>query len=283
MTYPWNNPATWYGTDQWPGPDSSGGPITLTVTTQPDNSPPRVRIDVDDITGSLTSATVTRLDPDGRWREVRTIDGNPLSLSNGSGTVFDNECPYGVPVTYTTDATGSPSVNAYLDVPSVWLVHPGIPSLSISITPARGSFTKRTRTITRGVFRPMGRKYPITVTDGVRHSRDTNLNILCDGPTTEAALEALLADGSPLLLNIPPSRGWNFSTCYVSVGDVDQDMGTDMVIGDWSTLTLPIQVVDRPAGGTRSSWTMGNIRDNFATMADIKAAFPKMRDIAAGV
>jgi hypothetical protein len=70
--------------------------IALVATPQPDNIPPRVRLDVTATgTPTVTAVTVTRLDPDGRWRRVRTADDGPQPLTSGTATLYDPEAPAG--------------------------------------------------------------------------------------------------------------------------------------------------------------------------------------------
>jgi hypothetical protein len=161
MTYPWNGGAAWTGSDPWPGPDSSSGPLTLTVTPQPDLSPPRVRIDVDDSTGSLSSVTLRRLDPDGRYRKVRTSDDGPLPLDAGSGTVYDFEAPFGQTVTYSTDVAGGPTVDTVLDVGVPWLHHPQVPARSVPIALRLGTNDEESWDIDQGMFRILEREDPV--------------------------------------------------------------------------------------------------------------------------
>lgn len=80
--------------------------MTFTVTPQPDNIPPRVRIDVnsDDSSKPFTSLTIKR-------------DGKPLReqpfVGSSSAVLFDYEAPFGVPVSYSVDATTTTTSVAY--------------------------------------------------------------------------------------------------------------------------------------------------------------------------
>jgi hypothetical protein len=263
MTYPWTGGSAWTGTDPWPGPDSGGGPLTLTVTPQPDNNPPRVRIDVDDNTGAVTSLTVRRLDPDGRYRKVRTSDDAPLPLDGGNATVFDYEAPFGAPVTYTTDVAGSPSVTVILDVTSAWLEHPQVPARSARI-PDFVNMGDRSRSLDVGVFQILEREYPITATAGARLAPSGTLIVRTYTDAELAALVGVLSDGAVLLLNIPASKGLGVPTSYVQIMDVEETR-----ISRWGGLpyrewSLPYQTVERPAGGTQAgvSW------NDYATVGD---------------
>jgi hypothetical protein len=113
--------------------------VTVVPTVDLTSTPPSVVLAVTDTgTPNLFATTVTRLDPDGVWRNVRTSDGNPLVLTtsgaNRVGTLRDNEAPYGTPVTYSTiESPSTVSSPVTVDETRVWLVDPGTPALSVPI------------------------------------------------------------------------------------------------------------------------------------------------------
>lgn len=74
--------------------------MTFTVTPQPNNDPPRVRIDVDtdDPTASFTALTI--------YRDGKKIREQPY-IGGSVAVAFDYEAPFGTPVTYS--ATGRTS------------------------------------------------------------------------------------------------------------------------------------------------------------------------------
>jgi hypothetical protein len=125
--------------------------VTVAPTVELSNVPPRVRLDVTDSgTPNLFATTVMRLDPDGALRPVRTQDGAPLTLgtsgSNRVGLVYDYEAPYGAPVSYSTlESPSTVSNPVTVDESRVWLVHPGVPALSLPITVAEIGERKRSR------------------------------------------------------------------------------------------------------------------------------------------
>jgi hypothetical protein len=257
--------------------------VTVTATVEASNVPPRVRLDVAD-TGSpvFTTVTITRLNPDGTTVPVRTPDGNPLVMSAGAGLVYDNEVPLGEAVTYSSLETPA-NVTTPVTVPAsqVWLEHPGIPTLSVPVRLGRGTFTRRTRAARQGVFWPMGRETPVVFGDGSRKSIQTQLVLVALTSTEADALDALLQDGSPLLLNVPASLGYNFSTAYISLGDLEVAVATEMVTEDVLTYTMPITVVDRPAGGSQSQRTYTDLLV-FPTYAALQDAYVDYAALLAG-
>lgn len=238
--------------------------LTLTATAYPNSSPPGVRLDVA-ASGSptVTSVTVTRTDASGKTYPVRTSDGGPLVISGGIATVFDPEIPYGSTSTYAVSATGATTVtaSASVDVAQVWLVHPGVPALSMPL-PVISDFGELNRPIDRGVFQVIGRPDPIIVTGGARSTPAGVLGVRTKTDAQRLALDLLLDDGSALLLNLPATLGWGMSTCYVAIGDVTTARTVDFAGQPWREWTLPYQVVGRPAGGSQALVTHQTVYDS---------------------
>jgi hypothetical protein len=256
--------------------------ITVTATVEASNVPPRVRLNVAD-TGAPSFATVniTRLDPNGETVPVRTTDGNPLTMNSNAGLVYDYEMPYGSPVVYSSQETPG-NVTAPVTVPEtrIWLVHPGVPAVSMPIELRAGSLSEESYPVTQGVFYPMGRKNPVVVNSGVRHGPESKLTVAIDSVSDLAAIRALVADAGTLLLNIPPGLSLGFDTSYIAVSDIRASRLTDIGSDPYRNWDLPFVTVDRPAGGSQSQRTLadllafpslGSLMDNYATFADLLA------------
>jgi hypothetical protein len=257
--------------------------ITVAATVEASNVPPRVKLVATD-TGSpaFVTTTILRNDPDGSQVPVRTATGGGATLSGGTVTVYDYEMPYGQAVTYTSlETPANVTTPVQVDASQVWLIHPGIPSLSLPIRLGRGSLTKRTRAVTRAVFWPMGRSTPVVIGDGSRKSIESQLVVVTATIPERVSLEELTADASPLLLNVPTTLGYNFETCYISVGDIDETVVTEMVTETYMTVTLPFTVVDRPAGGSQSARTFADLLV-YPNLAALKNAYPTFAAVLAG-
>lgn len=261
--------------------------VTVTATVEATNVPPRVRLDVVD-NGSpfYFQTTVTRLNLDGSTVPVRTQDGNPLPLttsgSNRVGLIYDYEAPFQQAVSYSTVETpGTSTPQVTVPENRIWLIHPGVPALSVPVTLGSGSLATVTRAAKRGVFYPMGRQNPVVQTDGARKGADSQINVLTSSTDDLAALRALLQDTGVLLLNIPGSRDYGFDTCYIAVGDVGEARPVDLLPVTWRSTSLPFVVVDRPAGGSQAQRTYVDLF-NYATYADLLAAYPTYTDLLAG-
>jgi hypothetical protein len=243
-----------------PDPDPPAGLLRIVATPEPDFFPPRIRLDITDTrTTPATELTITRLDPDGRYRPVRTDDDGPLPLSGGVATLYDYEPKgFGVQVTYSTDVPGGPTVTTSLDADGIWLVHRGVPSRSVRVD-AVSKIGPRTREVQQGKFVILERNDPIVVTGGARSTPAGMIGVRTDTDAQRRAMDLLLDDASPVLLNLPPGRGWGFDPCYLALGTTDEDRPVrygPVPLREW---TLPYQVIGRPVGGIRAAVTWDDI------------------------
>jgi hypothetical protein len=232
-------------------------------------------------TPTVSSVTISRTDPDGATRMVRTTDGGPLVLSGGAGTVWDNEIPYGVPVTYSVAEGSAPTVTASMDVAVPWLTHLGVPSRSVAADFRPGTNDSESWAITQGVFPILGRSTPIVITGSARTAPASKLVVGANDAGTRQALKSLLADGSPLLLNVSPTLGLGLATAYISVGNVTPSRLVDLGTSPYWVFELPYQVISRPVGGTRAAVTWADESAKYATWASIPAG-TTWAQIAAG-
>jgi hypothetical protein len=261
--------------------------VTVVPTVDMASNPPRVQLVVTDVgTPNLFAATVTRLDPDGVWRNVRTSDGNPLVLTtsgaNRVGTLSDYEARYGTPVTYSTlESAGTVSAPVTVNETRAWLVDPSTPALSVPIELRKGSFEEETWDVQQGIFYPMGRDTPVVQTDGTRKAPTTSVTVKIDTPEELAALRALLSGAGVLLLNIPASLDLGFDTSYVAVGKVTNRRVSDIGTDPYRAVELPITVVDMPIGGSQSSRSYGDLMD-FSSYAALSAGYASYTALLAG-
>lgn len=246
--------------------------FTITATPQPDTTPPSILVEVNQTdTPAVSSVTLRRVDPDGRTRLVRTPDGQTLTLSSNHGSIVDSEPWYGQTVTYKVAEGNAPSVDSTVDADDVWLTHIGVPSRSMPITLRIGSLADESWDIEQAVYPALLRENPIIITGGARQSPASTLIVTIESDADRARLKALLADGSPLLLNVPPALGMGVDTDYIQVGKVSVARPTGIGGDPLRAITLPYQVVDRPGGGTRAVITWANIAAQDSKWSDIPA------------
>lgn len=260
--------------------------LTVTATVETDHVPPRVRLNIADTrTTKATAVTVTRIDPDGSVSTVKTADGNPLTLtvsgSSNVGLLYDYLMPLGSGITYSTaEAPGTTSAEVIVGSEVVWLVHPGLPAISMPITVA--SLGARTYPTMRGVHRPMGRASAVVVTDGTRKAAEYDLSIYTADDGEREALSALLADSQALLLNVPSSKGWGVTHEFISIGDVTETRVSRVApISDriWS---MSVTVVDQPVGGTQAERTYVDVLADFSTYAAVRTNYANYLAVLAG-
>lgn len=259
--------------------------VTVAPTVEPSTGPDdpwRVRLDVTATAGE-TATTVTRLDPDGQTRAVRTTTGVPLPISGGVALTYDYEAPFAAPVRYSTlETPGTLSAEVTLDAREVWLIHPGIPSLSMPVDLLADSFQEETWAVTQGVHWPLGREAAVVQTDGQRKAPAGSLTVAVEGLSTLTGLRTLLRDAGVLLLNPPATLGLGVDPCYIAVGEVRNRRPSDIGSDPYRAVVLPYVVTDPPAGGTQAERTLADIGAPFATLAELGAAYGTLFDMGAG-
>lgn len=249
-------------------------PATFVVTPDPTNSPPRVRFDVTIPAGTGGTVLIVRTDPDGRGYPVRLAD--PAAFVGTAWVGYDYETPYGASVSYAAavtylnpgTVTDNLAATTTLSVSDVWLVHPGIPALSMRLDKVT-STGDRLRPVSRGIFEAFGRPDPIIVTDGKRKSVQASLSVRTRTLSELAALIALTADCAVLLLNVPASLGWGLVNEYVSFGDLGEAREVDIGADPYRITSGPYHVVSRPVGGSQSQRTWATVLAESATWQDV--------------
>lgn len=245
--------------------------LSAAATAQPSNNPPRVKVDVTDSgTPAITQVQVVRKDASGNTTPVRTPDGGPLQLvtsgSNRVGTVFDYEAPFGQPFTYATvEQPANASSSVTLVGSSVWLVHPGVPARSVAVELRKDSLESEERTVSAGVFYPLGRTNPVVVTDGRRKGRSSSLTVGTETLAQLASLHALIDDAGVLFLNVPPGFEMGVDSSYIFVRDVQVKRLSDIGSAPQRDVVMPYVVVDRPAGGQQAVYTWGDVIAKYPT------------------
>lgn len=218
----------------------------------------------------VQSATVVRISPTGE--RVPVSGGDPALLIAGSWTRDDHEAPLDVEVHYEASSPDDAQVlsSSTVTVPSngkLWLKHPGQPALNTTITPTEAPVM--TRSIERGIHYVQGRPNPV-VTSQRRYGLSGELAIRTQTEGDMAAIDALLDDGSPLLLQAP--AGYGLGNQYISIGDVPREWLLRYLPDARRNWRLPFVVTDRPVGV--AAGTAGN------TYADRLALFPTYADIS---
>jgi hypothetical protein len=285
------------------GPGAGSGNVDLSVTLvftadangvestdpfifaqpEPLNVPPRLLIQVGNIGG--TSAQVVRLNADGSTVPVRAAD--PAQLSSGGWIGYDYEAPYNQAVTYevipsngASGAVHSPSVTLEVDRP--WLVHPGVPDLSVPVQILL-PFGDETAVSSAGVHQIMGRATPIVITDGRRKAPTFSMTVVTDSDEAAADVDALLFDTAPLLLQVVQPGVTRSLYRWVAVGDVTVSSAEQPFASQWREWSLACTTVDRPVGSLQAQRTYADLPAEAASYEDLLSLYATDRGVLTGI
>lgn len=259
--------------------------MAFTATPEPDNQPPRVRLD---LTGGTDGPVpVVRTNPDG----TTTLVQEPVTVNGGTGTVFDYLAPFGGALSYTDTVTGQVTGQVTLDVSTVWLINPFRPmaSMPISVDSSRAAsfgaatWAKRTHRTSRTLVRLPYRRRPIVVTGGGRQAPSSTLVVRTYTLDELDRLMDLTGDDSSLLLNVPDSLGLGVGSSWISVDDLDEDRRDTHGADPYRSWVMPYDTVDAPFGRPVSLWSWETLEESFATLDDADAAFATWEDQETGV
>jgi hypothetical protein len=171
------------------------------------------------VTGVAAGYTVKRLADSGRLLPVAGFETDAW-ISGGSGYGEDYRPPLGETLTYVIAPVDSGQddsgyVRATVDSPpnEAWLrdvAHP------VQSTQVRVITTgTETESVIQHIYGISGRRLPLVVHD-VRHGRSGTVTLLVEGQFERAAVDLLLATGSPLLLTMCSSKMW--APCMMAIG-----------------------------------------------------------------
>lgn len=245
-------------------------PTTMTIAHDLVNSPPR---NVITIAGSTSdSGTLTRTDADGVQRPVR--GGDPGVLASGGNIFYDYEVPYLNSCVYNfAPAAGGLLAKPVLGlaVRTPWLVHPGIPDLSLPVN--RLTFTDRETDSGAVGHDVLGAVFPIMISDGVRKAGSYQLGLQTDTADEYAAMAAILSTTDTLLLQVVYPFSDVTMWQYLDFGHA-VDSRVSMRWGDarrnW---TIDVTEQDRPTGGIAPQLTIADIAADNATIRSLSLRY----------
>lgn len=162
------------------------------------------------------------------------IDGNEVEYAAKSGTAIPTEASPGSDLT---------TILVQADAP--WLRHLGMP---IKNTPVIvQSISDMTRPARQSVYEPVNRPDPVVVYD-VRGSRRGTVRLLAPSADDSAAIRTAIADGAPLLLQLPNAIEADFPDCYMAIGEASDAKLVEHSKSSAKLWTFPFIEVARPAG-----------------------------------
>lgn len=156
---------------------------------------------------------------------------------------------------------------------TIWIKNPQRPYLNRTVTVT--DFSDVTRPARAGVFEVISRRAPVAVTD-VQGSRRYTLTVTTPGLDAAADLDAVLASGEPVLVQVPD--GCPVPGMYAVVGDTKQSRHSMRTRRRFFTLPLTeVAAPDPTIVGETVLWV--DIVASFATWADLVGDEPTWTDV----
>lgn len=247
--------------------------LTITPTVELSHNPPRVLLTID-TTGYVGDTLAIYRVEGSESTIVRDSETTP-DIADVTWIGYDYEAPYGTAVTYQVvvfasgaSVASATSSTTTVNETSAWLVHPGDPSLSVELLGLR-QIGARKRQITQSVQRVLGRADPVVTADA-RSGVESSLSIGTSTLAQSSALADLIADGTPLLLNIPASLLWGVTYEWVALGDAEEARVVPQVGARPHRLhTIPYFVVSRPEGDLAPQRTWADVISESSSWTDV--------------
>lgn len=260
--------------------------LTITPTVELSHEPPRVLLTLD-TTGYVGDTLEIYRVEDGTLTIVRDSETTP-DIGDVTWIGYDYEAPYGTAVTYQVvvfasgaSVASATSSTTTVNETSAWLVHPGDPSLSVELLGLR-QIGARKRQITQSVQRVLGRADPVVTADA-RSGVESSLSIGTSTLAQSSALADLIADGTPLLLNIPASLLWGVTYEWVALGDAEEARVVPQVGARPHRLhTIPYFVVSRPEGDLAPQRTWADVVSESASWTALASARATWANVLTG-
>lgn len=260
--------------------------MTLTVTPQPGNAPPRNQITIATPDGSAMTAVSLNRTANGTTTPVRVQPApGPSPI-----TAFDYEVPKGTNVVYTATVTHGTTTETYtasgvtLTPTAAWATHPTTPALSLCLD--TGSFAQMgiasigavTRAALTTKHRIIGSEFQVVTKVGPRAAATLQMQVTTTTLNELAAVQALVRDQTPLLIEIPAAWGWGWEDGYYDVADYTADRVLQYGPEPRRTVTLTLERVTAPAGTQQSPRTWASLLSGFPTWGAVSAAYATWTD-----
>jgi hypothetical protein len=192
-------------------------------------------------------------------------------------------------------------VAAPVESPQPWLIHPGVPSLSLPVTGIL--LTDDQSDSGTALHAPLGRADPIPVSDGARKTPAFQVSFRTGGEIysfpggftfpgeltfpgaqdQNDALKAILRDSAPLLLQIVYPFTDIAMYRWISIDRVTTARVT-MLFGDQQRVwTLDCTEITRPAGGIAAQRTWADLVAECATWQDVIDKYATWTGVTTGI
>jgi hypothetical protein len=178
------------------------------------------------------------------------------------------------------------SASATLSPSQAWMVHPGSPSLSVPISSSdRSAIAVRNlgpiSQASASTLHPiLGQSLPIATRSGPRFGNTLQVALKARTAAHEAALNGILADGTPLLFRFPPTYDAGFDEGFYSVGNVQRARMAQLKGNHLREFTLDLTQVQQPTLTVQNTgWSWAALAAAFPTWQAVAAAYNTWADV----
>lgn len=259
----------------------NGGPTVTTVTSISAASP--IAIDFLGASISITGTGGTWTSQAYTTTDIRSIE---IDVHSGTGSTFTvgeiKVSNYPAAPTHL-DVTSAP---ATLSPSQAWMVHPGSPSLSVPISSSdrSASAVRNLGPISQAsasTLHPiLGQSLPIETRSGPRFGNTLQVSLKARTAAHEAALNGILADGTPLLFRFPPTYDAGFDEGFYSVGNVQHARMAQLKGNHLREFTLDLTQVQQPTLTVQNTgWSWAALAAAFPTWQAVAQAYNTWADV----
>lgn len=266
-----------------------------------------------DSTGQIylfDSSTVNRYTAAGVLNATLNVAPHVLARSGAitstgtlvTGDITDSMVHYWTPGTASVgsiEVTPSTSLVAYfetttttLNIGEAWLIHPGQPSLSVSIDsgtwrdiginvdPLSAQQTTAKSAVT--LHQPVGRTRSVAIATGNRLEDEWDLVLFAPTVADRDAVKAIVHDQTPLLLRSPTAFNWDLADGFYSVADIPVNRLTPNLTNGYRRITLPLIPSDSPVVATASDRTYADLLTDSVDYAGLLVIYDTYTDLLLG-
>jgi len=170
-----------------------------------------------------------------------------------------------------------------------WLIHPTRTNISVpldrtSVGVDVASLGEVDNGATQTIHRVIGASRPTVNAAGPRLDDELTLTLATATADQRIAVRTLLADQTPILINIPPSWGYELDYGFYAVGTTSTQRLAQMPDLPDRRIVMPLIAVDPPLGGlVETGWSNAQLAIDFATNDEMLAAFASNNDLLLNV
>lgn len=180
-----------------------------------------------------------------------------------------------------------------LTITEAWLIHPGQPTLSVSLSGANwrdtglnvdsASSQQNTSRAATTLHQPVGRTRTVAVASGNRLEEEWTLVLIAPTLDDRTDVRAITNDQTPLLVRSPASFNWDLTDGYYAIGDVAYDRMTANLTQPYRRITLPLTPSDPPVVRVNVDRTWADVVEQNIDWDEVKFTYESWSDLVLGV